>query len=253
MKKHHILLSFLLCLCIFGYGESTETLSLSIQWQGITVATVNMAHRTGFDTTGNQEITIYSKSNLLANIVSYVFDNNYDIVADSLYLPISYRKDITQKNFAEQSTTRYFRSENKGMFYDNVSDTTQEYPIESDTRDFFSSLYYLRSLDVTQSQEFTIDNAGKLSKIRSKYMGAEKIKTVIGNIDTYKVEISFEHIDLEPRRRSDILTNNLVNPNRKLYFWFSATGDDRLPVKAQYVTSKGSIWWVLKTISIACG
>jgi len=252
MTKRYLFLLILMCVYIFGHCENSEILTLSIQWLGITVATVDMTHKTHFDESGDQEIIIYSKSNFLANTVSYTFDNKYEIHADSQYLPINYRKTIIQKGFSEQSTTLYKRAEEKGLFYDLVSDFSAEYNIRPDTRDFFSSLYYLRTLDVTQPQEFTIDNAGKISRIRSKYMGTEKIKSAIGNKDTYKVEITFEHLDLEPRRRSDILTNNLVNPNRKLYFWFSAVGDDRLPLKAQYVTSKGSIWWVLKTIALGC-
>jgi len=247
MVKLFIITFFMLCFTCFLGGQGYEVIDLNIEWQGMKVAGVKIEHNY---TESDHQIKVSAKSSFLANLFTFEMDNTYLLASDSLYLTTSYQKRVAQRKFTENSHTVYNRSALQAIFSDVPSNTTQDYAIADDTRDFFNALYYLRTRDLTQQHSFTLDNAGRLSKITVKYMGMEKIKTFIGNINTQKVEISFEQIDLAPRRRSDILTNNLVNPENKLYFWFT-TGDDKIPVKAHYTMKKHNVYWVVKSIGIS--
>jgi len=247
MKRHYIILAIIFFFYCSLFGQGYEFIDLNIEWQGVKVVGVKMEHHY---TETDHQIKVAAKSTFLANLFSFEMDNTYQLDSDNLYLTTRYQKRVTQKRFSENSNTLYNRPALLASFFDTFTDTSQEYAIANDTRDFFNALYYLRTLDLTQPHSFTIDNAGKLSRINVKYLGTEKIKTFIGNKDTYKVEISFEHIDLAPRRRSDILTNNLVNPDNKLYFWFTTAGD-KIPVKALYRMKKQNVYWIVKSIGIS--
>lgn len=231
-----------ICLTLFILFNNlaAETIQVSIEFKGFKVADVSIKHN-------DNEIDIYAKSTVLANLFNYRFENSYWISKDNNYLPKKYIKKIEQHNFAENTVTTYNHDQLHAVRQClNKGDLT-EYRLFSDTRDFFSALFYLRTVDLKKEHSFTIDNVGKLSTISCKFITNEIIKTPIGVFNTTKVAISFKFIDSQPTARSDILTNNLVKPDNTLFFWFT-NDENKIPVKAIYTLKRLSVNWVVRDI-----
>lgn len=221
----------------------SETLHFNIDFKGVRVAHVEM-------TQDKNTLTVKAKSTLLADIFSYRFDNKYEIVYGPRFLPISYRKTIRQHNFSEDTLTRYTRSPlvaNRAGIVNANQQINISYPIFPETREFFSTLYFLRTQDLRTSHSFIVDNAGKLSSVSVKYLEAEQLKTNIGNVMTHKIQITFAHLDDKERPKSDILSNNLIEPGNILTFWIT-TDERRLPVRAQYTMRRLSISWSIRKV-----
>jgi hypothetical protein len=221
----------------------SEKLTFNIEFKGVKVANVEMVHSQPNQQT--YEIFVSAKSGFIANVFTYQIDNQFRINTNRDFMPNKLKKDINQRNFTEKSETLYDFSQLMARYTDDSRDIRREYKILPGTKDFFSGLYYLRTLDLKQPHSLPIDNNGKLSTIKTRYLRSERIRTAIGTVNTNVVELSFEHYDLEPRVRSDILTNNLSNPDNKLFFWF--TDDEyQIPVKAQYVMNKMTVFWSIR-------
>jgi hypothetical protein len=220
----------------------TETLIFSIDYLSVSVASVEFVHSIGNNTNG---LTVSAKSSSLSNVFAQNFDNVYRIEADSTFRPILYSKSITQKNFTEDSNTVYCYTNLQATYTNNITDLNHYYRVFDDTRDFFSALYYLRNVDIKSDNRFTIDAAGKLWTINSKFIGTESIRASIGNFTVNRIEISFTPIDDVRRLRSDILTNNLVSEHNKLHLWFT---DDQaqIPVRASYIMQPFNVTWSIR-------
>ena len=76
--------------------------------------------------------------------------------------------------------------------------------------------------------------------------GKEKISTKFGKKNAIKVKMNFyNHLNGE-KERSDMLTNNLVNEERSLLFWFS-DDEQRLPLKAKFIMKPFAVVWKLNS------
>jgi len=104
----------------------------------------------------------------------------------------------------------------------------------------------LRTKNLKEDITFTIDAAGKIWTLSSRFLGTETIRTNIGRLQTDMIEISFTPVDDVVRLRSDILTNNLVSENNRLLLWF--TNDERqIPVRAAYVMQPFNVSWTIRS------
>jgi hypothetical protein len=155
-------------------------------------------------------------------------------------------KIIDQMNFTEFSQTTYCFVSHRADFIDFETEFMYTYTIKEDTRDIFTALYFLRTKDLKRDTIFSIDAAGKLWIINSRFIGSETIRTNIGRFITSKVEVSFQQYDSKTGLRSDILTNNLVSDSNKLFFWFT---DDELsiPVRASYNMRPFNVNWTIRS------
>ena len=243
MRDYFKILIAAFVLCIF-VSLRAERLSFSIDYLGFSVATVDMF--LGSDDDIEHKITVTSRSSRFIDFFTHSFENTYVVYADSLFRPKLYLKDINQRNFQEKAEIIYSFETSEAMFYDSISERSLKYHVLEDTRDFFSALYYLRTLNLKENQTLSLDVAGKIVLISSIFTKAEFIRTSIGGFDANRVEISFKWLDDTRKMRSDILTNNLWLEENKLIFWF--TDDERqIPIKSQYVMKPFNVNWSIKS------
>ena len=216
-----------------------ETFDLSIKYLGITAVKVSIVNK-------DSVLTINAKATPIASIASNM-DNFYKSVYSGNFLPIQYQKLINQGDYYEDRIIKYNRDMQTAKRLSNISpDRNCEYPINLESRDFFSALFYLRKALDEQSGELWVDANRLIWKVNYKVIGKETISTKLGKIQTIKVELNFiNYLDKE-KERSDMLTNNLVNPDRVLIFWFS-DDDQRLPLKAKFMMKPFAVVWKLNS------
>jgi len=242
-----VLTIFLLSSCFYLFAEK---LSFDIDYLGFNVATVEMSisideHETIFDNNSNFKIMVYSKSSRFIDFFTHSYENLYTVYSDAHLRPLKYIKDIKQKNFLEKAETLYSFEEHEAIYFESISDREHNYMILDDTKDFFSALYYIRSLNLKEDINFSIDVAGKIVLVSCQYIKSESLRTNIGTFQTNKVELTFKWYDNVRKMRSDILTNNLWQQENKLNFWFT-NDKNQIPVKAQYVMKPFNVNWNIK-------
>jgi hypothetical protein len=126
-----------------------------------------------------------------------------------------------------------------------LSDNKRIYTIQADTRDFFSSLFFLREeLNHKEKGMMWLD-ANHIPWIASwEIVEREEIKTFSGKQNSVKVKLTFEKGENRKKERSDMLTNNLVKEDSDLFFWFS-DDNKKLPLKAVFAMKPFSVVWIL--------
>ena len=229
-------LFFILFILIF-FSLQAEKIHLSIRYLGLKVVNIVMED-------SENQISIYGQSTSLANIAAKL-DNYYFVEYDSDYLPIKYSKKILQKNYFEDRITYYNREKSYAEMISFLdSSKSCEYEIKPSTRDFFSGLYYLRNQE--KSGEMWVDANQIIWKITYEFIGKETVNCAIGKVDARIVKITCKKYSDEKPKRSDMLTNNLVNEKNALYFWF--TDDEQsIPVKAKYSMKPFSVIWKIES------
>ncbi len=233
MKKYKILI-VLLFMIFHLYGEK---LKFSIQYLGISVANVQFLYN-------NHSLQVEATSSGITKFLADKLDNHYQIEFEDNCLPSVYKKIINQDKYKENSVTKYHRSDKNAVYFDSLTQYSNQFLIENETRDFFSALSYLRKTDLNNKGNISIDSNQILWKAQYHKIGIEENSSIFGKIKTAKVQIKFIRIDHKKKKKSDLLTNNLVNEKNVLFFWF--TDDDKqIPIKAEYVTFPFSVTWVL--------
>jgi hypothetical protein len=162
-----------------------------------------------------------------------------------------YQKLVYQKDYQEDRVTIYDRKAliaKRKSFISSEKD--KEYPILAESRDFYAALFYMRKLLNSQSSgEIWLDANALIWKTKFKIIEREEIGSELGKIDAIKVKFTFKQISEGEKENSDMLTNNLVNEDRYLIFWFSAD-DRKIPLKAKFVMKPFSVVWKLNNYSI---
>ena len=216
-----------------------ETFDLSIKYLGITAVKVSIVNK-------DSVLTINAKATPIASIASNM-DNFYKSVYSGNFLPIQYQKLINQGDYYEDRIIKYNRDMQTAKRLSNISpDRNCEYSINPESRDFFSALFYLRKALDEPSGELWVDANRLIWKVNYKVIGKETISTKLGEIQAIKVELNFQNYSNKEKERSDMLTNNLVNPERALIFWFS-DDDQRLPLKAKFMMKPFAVVWKLNS------
>jgi len=64
-------------------------------------------------------------------------------------------------------------------------------------------------------------------------------------LEAVKVKLTFQKISKGEEENSDMLTNNLVNEKRALYFWLS-NDERKIPLKAKFMMKPFSVTWKLE-------
>jgi len=232
---------FLVIFLLFN-SLSAEKLMFNIEYLNLNIATVEMEITEAED---KKIIKIVAESSRFINMFTNNFRNTYTTQVDSLFLPSVVRKDISQKNFQENAIINYNFDALTAEYFNDLTNKTKIYTILENTRDFFSALYYIRTLDLTENHELSIDVAGKMMVISINFVANESIRTTIGRKNTNKVELSFKEYDNKAKMRSDILTNNIASKDNNLIFWF--TNDEKqIPVKAVYVAKPFNVSWFVR-------
>ena len=228
----------ILFLILFIAFLSAEEIELAIKYLGISVVKVKMINV-------DNRLTVHASSTFIVSIASKM-DNLYIIDYTDDYLPAKYTKKINQKKYAEDRETIYNREIRKAertSFIDPAKSC--EYTINEASRDFFSSLFFLRDVIDNNEGEVWLDANKLIWKAHYKKIGDEVIKTPLGKLNSIKVQISFERISSQEKERSDMLTNNLVNEEKSLLFWFS-DDERRIPLKAKFIMKPFSVVWKIE-------
>lgn len=221
---------------------TAETLRLKISYLGIKAVNVFSTYRQG--NTGQVNIiNVEAVSTSLGSLVNRL-DNSYTVFCTPDFRPVKYTKKINQRNINDTITTTFNNYTNQ--IETSFFETGDTYTIEgapAKTRDFFSTLYYIRNnFSNIETDSLYVKSNNNIWQVRVKKLDYETIRTIFGMTETIKTRINFVKITDREEVKSDILTNNLVNPENDLYFWF--TNDYRkIPVKAEYKRSRFSVYW----------
>ncbi len=217
----------------------SETFDLSIKYLGITAVKVSIVNKDSI-------LTINAKATPIVSIASNM-DNFYRSIYVGNFLPTRYEKLIDQGDYFEDRFVEYNRNEQTAKRISNIlPDRNCEYPINPESRDFFSALFYLRKAIDEPAGVLWVDANRLIWKVNYKVIGKETISTKLGKKQAIKVELNFNNYLSEEKERSDMLTNNLVNPERSLIFWFS-DDEQRLPLKAKFMMKPFAVVWKLNS------
>lgn len=235
MSKKFIL--FAIILLFIPFSLVAETFDLSVKYLGISVVKVSM-------TDEDSAITITAKSTLIASIASNM-DNSYKAVYSENFLPDLYEKHIDQGDYFENRIIEYNRHTLTANRISNIfPDRNCKYPINIESRDFFSALFYLRKAIDEPTGELWVDANKLIWRVEYSVVAKEKISTIFGKRSAIKVKLNFDNYLNGEKERTDMLTNNLVNEEKSLLFWFS-DDEQRLPLKAKFMMKPFAVVWKL--------
>ena len=239
-KSIFLLLSVLFCL---PAAQCLEKLDLTIRYLGLPVVDVVM-------TDDGRNIDITAKATPIASIAARM-NNRYISTYSGSYLTDSYRKIIRQKDYREDRITHYDRTNLTARRISYIqSDKNLEYDITAHSRDFFAALYYMRLMLNSQAQgELRLDANAMIWKAEYELIGREEISSGLGKQQAIIVKFSFQQISAGEKENSDMLTNNLVNEDRFLLFWFS-DDERKIPLKAKFVMKPFPVIWRLENYTI---
>ncbi|MDA3814265.1 MAG: DUF3108 domain-containing protein [Candidatus Cloacimonetes bacterium] len=216
-----------------------ETFDLSIKYLGFSVVHVKMINE-------DSTLTVNARSTFIASIASKM-DNFYRSVYTANFLPVTYEKYIDQGDYFEDRIIEYNRQTLTAKRVSNISpDRNCEYPIITESRDFFSALFYLRNAIDEPTGVLWVDANKLIWRVEYSVTGKERISTKFGKKSAIKVKLNFQNYLHEENERSDMLTNNLVNEERSLLFWFS-DDEQRLPLKAKFMMKPFAVVWKLNS------
>ncbi|WP_155975675.1 DUF3108 domain-containing protein [Daejeonella oryzae] len=159
--------------------------------------------------------------------VFYKVHNRYDSYIDrSGLLPYLYTENIREATYRRSDKARFYQNEKK------VVAKKGTFKGGSQTFDIVSAYYFARSLDISQlkkGDKFDLDYFLKdgISTMSIQYVGKEKVKTALGNVNCLKFSPS-----IQPGR--------IFRKDSKLYLWITDDGN-RIPVKAQVEILVGSV------------
>jgi len=218
-----------------------EHFKVSISYLGFTAVNVTITDKDSI-------LTVNAKASLIASIASNM-DNNYISNYVDNYLPVKYKKIIDQGDYFEDRIVEYDRENLLAKRTSKISSKINcVYPIKAGSRDFFSALFYLRKALTKPRGSFFVDANKLIWKVNYEVLEHENIRTKFGRKKAIKVRLNFNNYSGKEKERSDMLTNNLVDENRELIFWFS---DDelRLPLKAKFMMKPFAVVWKLRSYS----
>lgn len=158
----------------------------------------------------------------------YTVRNQYDSYIDqSTYLPILYTENIRENKYrrVEYATFDHKTQKVSGKKGTFSSPTAQ-------TFDLVSAYYFSRNLDLSKlaagdNFKITYFLNDEVAQLSVEYVGVEKIKTVLGELECIK---------LSP----EIKPGRIFKKNSRLYLWVTNDGN-RIPVKAQVDILIGSV------------
>ena len=235
-KKVKLIILIFLIIPVFLLAE---TFDISIKYLGFSVVNVTATNKDSI-------LVVNAKSTFIASIASNM-DNSYRSVYSGNFLPSKYEKHIDQGDYFENRIIEYNRQTLTAKRISNISsDRNCAYPIKPESRDFFSALFYLRKAIDEPAGELWIDANKLIWRVEYSVIGKEIISTKLGKKNTIKVKINFYNYLNKEKERSDMLTNNLVNEERSLIFWFS-DDEQRLPLKAVFMMKPFAVVWKLNS------
>ncbi|MDP8231442.1 MAG: DUF3108 domain-containing protein [Candidatus Zophobacter franzmannii] len=228
--------SILLVICLFAVITlRADYLEYRVRVWGITNSVIKVKHEKS-DTLGVFDVHVQTLSavSIFSNVDNYYY-STYTNGFNTNYL----RKKIQQSNYTENREV--FIRDNIAYMIDYTKDTEGEYPVFEDTCDLFCGLFRM-SKDAEKEGSFHIFSNRHLWKVNYKPAGIETIKTELGKVEAYRLEIYFTQLTEGDFKCTDIFTNNVMKENQLLELWIS-TDEDRIPLRALLHKNKFRVYW----------
>ena len=173
----------------FGPGEK---LTYHISWSNILQAgTAVMEVRDDEGTHGSVRYRIISTANSVGMVAKFykVADRVESIIERDDLHTIAFRLD---QNHGKRTKKRYMAFDrSKGTVQVSEDGRHDNYPVPDDVQDALSSLYYVRTRQdflVGKPIIVNVHDDGKTWAVEVYTLGREKLKTVLGEIDTIKIK-----------------------------------------------------------------
>ena len=152
--------------------------------------------------------------------------------------PYLYKRDISEGGYYKfmqykfNPKTRTVESLKRKKRKDGSTwDENNRLKIGSSTKDFVSTFYYIRTLDIDKAQPgdeqiFTVLFDNEENKVGVKFLAKETINSNLGKIECYKLAISLKNKDLLKGTNDNLL-------------WLSAD-DNKIPIYATFKIAVGN-------------
>lgn len=179
MKKYFPILGIVLLFCGFVQAEFPfpvgEELIYSVSWNGIRVATARAT--TSMETIDGREVlAIRQQTQTYALFRLWPVDDLHETLVDpETMLPIQYTKNLREGGYRCHEITTFDHKNGVAHYEHQTNGSKKDYPIESDTRDILSYLFFMRSKLLEPNQVF-----------KNQVMADEKLYELI--VSTEEVE-----------------------------------------------------------------
>jgi len=100
-------------------------------------------------------------------------------------------------------------------------------------------------LETQDKGEIWLDANALIWKAKYEITGKEELNTELGSLEAIKVKFTFKQISKGEKENSDMLTNNLVNEDRSLLFWFS-NDERKIPLKSKFLMKPFAVTWKME-------
>lgn len=166
------------------------------------------------------------------NLFYRVRDRYETFLDEEAMIPWLFIRRVNEGGYIIEQDVNFNHYNNTTQFKNLKRKTTNTSPIPPYTQDILSSIYYMRTLDFTDSKEgdsypitFTLDDTVYTTKVF--YMGKEQLKTSLGTFNTFKV-------------KPMVLTGNVFKDPFPMMVWVT-DDDNKIPVFAKTQILVGSI------------
>ena len=220
-------------------SEVIEKMSISISYLYLQAATGEIILE---KQDSLQIISVNAFSNGFISTI-YNVDNKYISTCNLDFIPISYEKEVNQKNIREKKIVIFKHDISIAKTIDLINHSEISYPIDSQSYDIFSLLFAIRDmLPIDNSHFFCLANYN-IWRVNIKFIENEVLKLKSESKECSKYLIQVEKVlDNNIKSRTDMLTNNLIQKEINLFLWFS-NDEKHIPIKAKYVMFPFSLYW----------
>ncbi len=207
----------------------------NIRSLGLNISKISIEHRQE-----QNSIKVRTKS-LITNRIFPRIDNEYSIIYENHYLPISYIRNINQDSNVDSVSVRYSHSSLSAVMSSAKQAKKSKYHITSQTRDLFSFLMLLANGNITQDR-YVLDGNGRLWNATLSDEGSEVVRTKVGTFKSRRYRVTFEPQNSSVAPYIDMVTHNLLNQDSIVTIWIS---DSKIAVKAVVRKKLLSMNWEL--------
>jgi hypothetical protein len=246
LREFVLLTVFLAAFCFAGEPNLPEVqapwmkgerLTFSLGWGPITAGEATLEVKPLAD--GKTEFLSFAQGNSTISRIYPVFDTVYTRVRNKGLMTEVFRKQLHEGKFHNTSVIRFDRKGEKAWLSDTVFTDmkTRKVKRSADTavtiqgmeHSIMSAFYYVRTMPLTvgDTTRFSAVSGKKRYELKVLVHGRESLKTVIGNVNTVKVEPVLDG-------------DGIFNSKGRIFIWL--TDDDRrIPVLMQCEIALGSI------------
>ena len=184
-------------------------------------------------------IRIRSKTNKVLSTFYPVDDLLESVINPETFLPLQFTKNLSEGRYKAHEVTQFDHAGGVARMQSITNDKRKEYPIEADTRDLLSFMYFMRQFPMKMGevlkQRVMADE--DIYDIEVEPQKVEKVKTVNGEwVKSLKVE---------PKAKFDGL---FVRKGRG-WMWISEEGEDRVVTRIAAEVPVANVKLVLDEVS----